>query len=77
MKNSVDKTKLILAAIRSNELLPSPVRDHIGETNHGHEDDLALYTLELPSGKKVSVEFAPVKVGTTIETFVYGIIELN
>lgn len=76
-KDKIDAKKMILAAIRQNDMLPRPIRDHIGETDHGHEDDVTLYTLTMPSGRRVSVECASVMVGTTAETFVYEIIELN
>lgn len=75
--NNIDPKKLILAAIRENDMLPRPIRDHIGETDHGHEDELTHYKLTLPSGRAVSVECATVMVGTVQETFVYDIIELK
>lgn len=75
--NNIDAKKMILAGIRENDMLPRPIRDHIGETNHDHEDVMVNYTLTMPSGRRVSVECAPVMVGTTEETFVYDIIELN
>ncbi len=75
--NQIDSKKMILAGIRENDMLPRPIRDHIGEDSSLHEDALTNYTLTMPSGRKVSVECASVQVGTSIETFVYDIIELK
>lgn len=69
--------KMILAAIREHNMLPRPIRDHIGETSHGHEDLMDHFTLTLESGRRVSVECATVPVGSSNETFVYDIIELK